>query len=291
MVLIAILSLIAGCSIAAPATTITSTPTKITTPSTQPSPLPSPSSVFLPTFTPSSFKSSTATNNTIEFGPRTLTNNVWGAPPGEILNSGVYLNQDSNSFGWYWRRKDPKILPGNSLVYPIYPSVRIGGSPSVASNSPYFPIKTTDIDSLRFDVDYDYPTLPTGAYNLAYELLFSDTNQPTPNLIPRAEVMIWIHTTFGQPQNTYQGDFFDGNNTYHLYSWVRSDGRLYASFNMDGQPQFQAHHTVDAKKLLSYLVIDPTWYLLGVEFGSEIVNGSGNLEVSKLNINLNGNLP
>ncbi len=179
--------------------------------------------------------------------------------------------------------------PGSTLILPIFPNVRVGGDLTVKSNSKYFPLLRGDITSLRFDVAYKYTIPPSGIYNLAYEMFFSDTDQP-PNT-PKAEVMIWIHATFGQPPSTYRGDYSDGNNTYHLYAWDREDGRFYASFIMDGQPVFEAQHTVDAKELLDQLDIDPKWYFLGTQMGSEIVKGSGKIEISQFSINLNGNKP
>ncbi|MBI2859448.1 MAG: hypothetical protein HYX90_10255 [Chloroflexi bacterium] len=216
-----------------------------------------------------------------------MTNNVWGAPQAETLVSGVYLGEDSR-FGWYWSRENPVLNPGNTFVQPIFPSVRVGGGPTVKSNSRHFPVLTSDIRSLRFDVTYSYLLPPTGAYNLAYEMFFSDTSQPSPDFRPKAEVMIWIHATFGQPPSAYRGEFTDGNNTYSLYSWVSRDGRLYASFIMEGDPQFEGRHAVNVKTLMDVLAIDPNWYLLGVELGSEIVDGSGRIEISKFSVNMNG---
>jgi hypothetical protein len=60
---------------------------------------------------------------------------------------------------------------------------------------------------------------------------------------------------------------------------------------MDGQPQFQAQHTADVKRLLANIAIDPNWYLLGVDLGSEIVAGTGKIEISQFNVNLNGAEP
>lgn len=225
--------------------------------------------------------------STIDFGSRRLTTNIWGAPQGETLDCGVFLNRDK-TFGWYWSRQNPQMNQGESFVHPIYPNVRIGASPLEKSNARQFPIKVGDLKALSFDVTYEYPALPTGAYNLSYEMFFSDTKTSGPNLVPKAEVMIWIHRTFTQPANAYEGDFSDGNNSYLLYSWVNSDGTTYSSFIMKGDPQLQGQHTVDAKALLDQLHLDPAWYMLGVQLGSEIVNGTGRIQINKLNVNVNG---
>jgi hypothetical protein len=227
--------------------------------------------------------------NTISFGPHTLTNNTWGAPKEEVLTSGIFLNED-NTFGWYWDRQDPlKMAPDDSFAKPIYPNVRIGATTSVKSNSRYFPVKLKDIKSLIFDVSYNYPTLPTGAYNLSYEIIISDKNKPDANLVPKAEVMIWLQRNlFGQPVNTYQYDISDQINTYGLYSWVMTDGHYYASFIMNGEPQFQGQYKVDAKIILDRLDLNPDWYVLGIQFGNEVVSGAGKIQIDQLVVTING---
>ncbi len=101
--------------------------------------------------------------------------------------------------------------------------------------------------------------------------------------------MIWIHASVKQPSKSYKGDFSDGLNTYELYSWVMSDGRLYYSFIMKGKPQQAAHHTVNTRKLLDKLELDPGLYIHGIELGNEVFSGSGKIEIDKFNVNLNGN--
>jgi hypothetical protein len=60
---------------------------------------------------------------------------------------------------------------------------------------------------------------------------------------------------------------------------------------MKGQPQFQAQHAADAKKVLDNLAFDAGWYIHGIELGSEILSGTGKIEISKLVVNMNGHEP
>lgn len=229
-----------------------------------------------------------ASTNTLNFDSRLLTNNVWGAPPGEVFSSGIYRNGDQD-YGWYWSRESPLASqPGSTLIFPLFPNVRVGGGPGVKSNSPNFPLLASDIALLKFESAYKYLTLPTGTYNLAYEMLFFDQAQPPSGLVPKAEVMIWIHATFTQPPSADRGFVSDGANYYHYFSWTREDGRLYAAFIMEGKPQFEALHSVDARALLNNVGIDPRWYLPGIELGSEIVKGSGKIRISRFSVNVNG---
>jgi hypothetical protein len=83
----------------------------------------------------------------------------------------------------------------------------------------YFLLKSGDLSSLNFWVNYHYLLPPTRAYNLAYQMHFSDTRKPGTGVPPKVEVMIWLHHTFGQPANAYQGNYVDGNVSYELYAW------------------------------------------------------------------------
>jgi hypothetical protein len=223
----------------------------------------------------------------IDFGSRRLVNNAWGAPSDEFLNSAVYLKAD-RCFGSDWKRPDPKGRSALSQIQPIYPSVRVGGSPWQASSTRQFPIKLDDIKSLQFDLAYSYPVKPTGSYDLAYDMFLLDTDKPSSSPCLKAEVMIWLHGTQNEPIHAYKGDFDDGYNKYALYSWQMDDGRLYYAFLMKGEPQMAANHTVDVKKLLGYLPLDSSWYVHGIELGNEVWSGSGNIEISRLSVRMNG---
>jgi hypothetical protein len=260
--------------------TISPAVTPITPPITTSSPV-----LTQPAWTPPPV---TSLRNTITFPAHTLTKNFWGAPPGETLSGDIFLNSDK-SYGWWWDRENPLMKPGVPGVLPIYPNVNVGADFGVISNSALFPVLESDIKQLSFSVDYQYLNPPTGEYNFAYQMYFSDVKNPGLNTAAKAEVMIWIHCTFKQPPTTYRGDYNDGNNTYSLYSWTMSDGRQYYSFVMLGDPSFRAKHTVDANKLMNNFWLNPSWYLLGVHLGNEVLDGTGAVQIQQLAINLNGN--
>ena len=223
----------------------------------------------------------------IDFHSRRLVNNTWGAPTGETLKSGVYVRANS-CFGSDWNRPEPRFQSASSQIQPIYPSVRIGGSPWEGSSCPQFPIKLGDLKSLSSEVAYTYPVKPTGVYDLAYDIFLLDSDKPCARPCLKAEVMIWLHGTATEPIYTYKGDFDDGINKYGLYSWEMPDGRLYYAFLMKGEPQYTANHTVDVRRLLGYLPLDSNWYIHGVELGNEVWHGSGNIEISSFSMSMNG---
>jgi hypothetical protein len=224
---------------------------------------------------------------TLDVDSLKLVNNQWGAPSDEKLTCAVYQNA-GQTFGWYWDRQDPKTRKGSPLVMPIYPSLRIGGNHVEQSALVSFPVQLSAVQSLTSSFNYDYPVAPTGVYDLAYDMFLLDKSQSGTAACRKAEVMIWMHGTLGQPPQTYKGDFSDGYNTYALYSFVMSDGRLYSAFILKAQPQFPTQHKVDIKKLLDKLDLDPNWYIPGIELGNEIVSGSGKIEISQFSLDLNG---
>jgi hypothetical protein len=236
-----------------------------------------------------SHRETTHPGDTIKLSSLKLVNNQWGAPASEQLSCAVFRSQDRN-FGWYWNRLDPGLKSGSQQVLPIYPSLRIGGNHREQSDVSYFPVRLGDVNSLSFQVDYKYLEIPTGVFDFAYDMFLLNTDKSDSNAERKAEVMIWLHGTLGQPPETYRGDFSDGYNTYKLYSFTMSDGRLYSSFIMKGQPQYQSQHKVDVKKLLEYVDLDPNWYIPGIELGSEVVDGSGKIEISQFFVELNGSV-
>jgi hypothetical protein len=141
---------------------------------------------------------------------------------------------------------------------------------------------------LSLEISYNYPTKPSGQYDLAYDIFFTESDKAEANPDRKAEVMIWIDGTAKEPPSCYKGDFSDGINTYSLYSWTMSDGRLYYAFLMKDPKQSQVDLKVDARKLLDNLKLNPDWYVHGIELGNEIWSGSGQIDISSLNINLNG---
>ena len=223
----------------------------------------------------------------IDFSSKRLINNLWGAPPEEILSCEVYLTENK-TYGWHWDRPDPLTKPGINGCQPLYPNVRTGGCPWEPSIVAEFPVKLSEVKTLQLDVEYSYSESPTGIYNLAYDMFLSDTNQASSDPKPEAEIMIWLQHTLQQPADAYIGDVSDGINTYGYYSFTMQNGRLYYAFLLKEQTPLKGQLTVDVKKLMDYLELDPNWYLHGVEFGNEVINGSGKIEISKNDVNLNG---
>jgi hypothetical protein len=67
-----------------------------------------------------------------------------------------------------------------------------------------------------------------------------------------------------------------------------ADGRTYYSFVLRSSSASQGQYQIDAGKLLSQIKLNSNWLLHGVEFGTEVYNGSGQIHISQFGITLNG---
>jgi hypothetical protein len=222
----------------------------------------------------------------IMINSHSLMNNVWGAPKEETTDAGVYLNSDG-TFGWYWDRPNPKMKSGAKSVLPIYPSMRMGGNCWERTKLAPFPLRLGEVNSLTFDIEYQYSSVPTGCYDLAYDIFLSDPNQPDSAPPIKAEVMIWLDGSQKQPKQHFKGFISDGNHNFALYSWVMTDGRAYYSFILQDNPPHQGSYAIDGKKLLDQLGLEPGLLIHGIEFGNEVWNGSGKIEIQKFSITVN----
>lgn len=221
-------------------------------------------------------------------GQYIVINNLWGAPKSETLSGNIFQDQDG-SFGWSWSRLSPMVNSGQTSIQPIYPSIRIGGNRWDRVKSAFFPVAVKDVNALSFSIAYNYLNIPTGSFDLSYDMFLSEPDQPDSSPQIAAEVMIWMQGTSKQPDKYYKGDVSDGTNTFALYSWTMPDGRQYYSFLLKGQPQYQAQYSINAKALLDQLHLDSSLLIHGVEFGNEVWNGSGQILITHFGINLNGN--
>lgn len=226
-------------------------------------------------------------------GTRRIQTNMWGVPTTEIIpfeKNCIFINED-DTVGWKWDRPDPKPLPGETYTAPTYPDITTGTSPWGGYNSnPNLPVKVSDISSLTLSVDYHYPVLPSPSdgLNFAYDAWILDKKKPDKETLrTKKELMIWVNRQ-NVPMPAPQAQVSDGINLYDLDAWTG-----YNAFILNvPPPSGAASHKVDVKKLLDYLVahdlIPANWYLAEIALGNEIWKSRGQINIDKMEINLNG---
>lgn len=227
----------------------------------------------------------------IENRYRRLHNNIWGATSIERdlrkIKIYVYYRFD-DKFGWEWNRPDPR--PNSSTyISPIYPEVIIGNPFGERySTTSYFPIQLKNITNWNIDLEYRYTKLPTGKFNLAYDIWFFDKLGPNDK---KAEVMIWPYGYLGTPIKYVS----DGINEYGLYYRAPNGGQYwpYYTFVLKNQNSISTstvYHKVNIKRLLDSISgnLNGSWIVPGIELGNEVGRGYGRIEISKYIINING---
>lgn len=241
----------------------------------------------------------------IVFGSRCLIENVWGLAPDEIfpLSDNCIFRVNDITYGWKWKRSNPKPQPGQQNPYPIFPSVNIGRSawgidpkdPCTDTVPKSLPKRLSDIKSFSCNLAYQYITLPSisDEYNFAYDIWVTTTPTPTGNLSERREIMVWLNKIGCYPAGNDTGKRFtdpDTNIAYDLYYYP--DYHVY-SFIMGDIPASPGihNHKINLKSLLDFLVkngyVTNDLYLSQICLGNEIYRGTGKIYIYNLALVVN----
>ena len=222
-------------------------------------------------------------------------NNVWGqgAISGEDRLQ-CLLKRAANGkvqYGWRWR------WPRGAGNVKAYPEVLFGYKPwSAFSTTPDLPRRISAIDELT--VAYDVSLRGRGQYNLAFDIWVTGSDRPTPSDITH-EIMIWV----GEPARAWEpypgkrvGTARIGGAAYDLYikphaEWLPEHGApnvVYIAFNARAA---RLSGGIDVKEFLDYLTkndyLPADGYVASVEFGNEIMYGSGELWLKSYEISVN----
>ena len=211
------------------------------------------------------------------------SNNVWNK--GDITDYEQCLLKrvvgGKNQYGWRWR------WPVDEGDVKAYPEVIYGHKPwSSSTTTSDLPRQISSINQLQ--VNYEVELTASGDYNLAFEMWVTSSNPPTPETITH-EIMIWVDRTF-KPQGA---EFLvaeveiDGV-TYDLYINSEYDqGHTYIAFA--SHPD-QLSGTLNFEKFLAYLIdhghLPTNHYVTSVELGNEVIQGTGELWLRNLQINV-----
>ncbi len=218
----------------------------------------------------------------IEAGEYMLSNNVWGK--GDITDYEQCIRYISENevtrLGWSW------IWPAteNNSVK-AYPEIIFGWKPwNAHSTTNQLPAKIADISTLTSSftlIDYTM----SGIGNLAYDIWITADSLPSGNNI-RHELMIWLKKENQTPGGVFVAQVTIDNVVYDYYraDW---DWTYFAFVNNSGEEIT----TVAIDKFLSYLKtqhdISDTEFVASIEFGSEIIAGSGRVLLEGYRIKVN----
>jgi hypothetical protein len=224
-----------------------------------------------------------------------LFNNVWNSSvAGSFAWRQCVVQRQvgtSTQYGWTWVWPDPGVA-----VY-AYPGIGVGNS--AYSNGPHgdsrFPVRISAVN--RMIVSYDVETVATGSRNLAAEMWITSTpiTQPDPSVIA-TEFMIWSETVPANrtPSGTKRADVTIDGVAWEV--WVAenfgadiSDHRwTYIAYRAKTSTPTIAY---DVRKLLGDAInrgyVDSSHYISDVQFGNEVMAGSGTTWVKSFSVTIN----
>lgn len=221
---------------------------------------------------------------TFQEGPYKYENNVWGSAKAQGKFEQCLLKREvlgRTQYGWRWD------WPGFDKTVFSYPQIIFGWKPWSGGDSTdsRFPVRISSIEALT--LSYGVVTEASGSYNLAPEiwLIGAGTQASTaanPSIIT-AEVMFWMDYKSGaQPAGRVVSTPVLDGITYELWKedsiGDKGDGTGWVLFSFKS-PKIQHRGSVSVHSMLQHLVeakhVSPEDQVASVEFGNEVMGGSG----------------
>jgi hypothetical protein len=207
-----------------------------------------------------------------------ISNNVWGKGNVTDYSQRIFYDSGSSRFGWDWR------WPYNPSQVRGYPEVIYGKKPWNASSTvAHLPCPILDAN---LEVEFDLSTEATGVYNTAFDIWLTGTKEARPEDI-LFEIMIWIDNHGMRPLGSVRDTVEIGGMRYDVWvsKRVGEYGWTYICFKAV-QPYLTGK--IDLGAIMRYLtsagLVEDTVFLADVEFGNEIIYGSGETIVSTYRI-------
>lgn len=166
-----------------------------------------------------------------------------------------------------------------------YPSLMFGVSPygdtrNVADTAHTFPIKLSDLVSMKADFDTSFSGQKSG-FNVAYDIWFTNTPNGGASTVTN-ELMIWTHKGSFDPFGTMLGSFDAGGVKGKIYT----SGTYVAIVTDQEMPKGSIDLAAVFKTLQTMGILSANNYVASVQLGSEVSTGNGSLTVNSLSLSV-----
>ena len=241
----------------------------------------------------------------VEWPPLRFENNTWGRLGLTDYDQCILAREGEAGieFGWRWD------WPPDRGQVRGYPEVHYGLKPffDVPSSAPDMPIRISDIQEMT--VRYDVDITAEGIYNLAFDMLLS----PDASFkVVSHEIMVWVDRSEGLYGVGGEGAIFDSasidgaaynfhrQDNFDPYNITQPPGEVPDYTNSIQQflltdcpcPANRYSGTLDMAAFYDWLVdeghVDPSYYVTVIEFGNEVVEGTGETWLREYEVTVRG---
>ena len=225
--------------------------------------------------------------DSIRWNEFTLHSNQWGLYKIKKGNYQQRIYKENGIVGWDWQ------VPTKSYGVIGYPMIQIGVDPwtkliNVNKSNFYQDLTKTR----QFDVTYSAKLNTTKEkYNLAFDFWLHTSEKVGYENIA-TEVMIWEDYQKFKPFGKKKGTILTSNGSYTVYIGKIYKKELQKGWNyiafVRNQPRTQG--SLNIMDFISYLksnqLLGEGIYLSSFEFGTEILNASGSIQIQQYDINI-----
>ncbi|MET3973073.1 hypothetical protein ABID62_009179 [Bradyrhizobium sp. S3.9.1] len=219
-----------------------------------------------------------------------VANNAWN--PGSLVDGVDYTIQSTSNLnnlteGTTFQWSFPTVT---DLYSPVraYPDIIFGVAPygdtvNATDTTHTFPMQLGNIAALTADYSTTYSGDTTG-FNVSFDIWLTSAPNGDGSTVTN-EIMIWTHGNAFQPWGDAIGKYSNG-----AYSGTFYHTGTYTALILDNDVPagtFDINSVFDSLKSLN-VVSDKEW-LASVDFGSEVISGSGSLTINNLDLSLTTN--
>ncbi len=215
-------------------------------------------------------------------GEYLLSNNVWGKGSITEYEQCIACTElkSGREFRWEWS------WPETGSNVKAYPEIIYGWKPwNAQSTTDELPRPLADIDSIIVSFRKTVSVL-NGSGNLAFDIWITSTDIPSGSVI-RHEIMIWLERSVLAPGGTRRGTEVIDGRVFEFYKgefdWT------YLAFVSLSTADIEA---IDLAGFFRYLIAEnyilAGEYLASIEFGNEVVSGSGETVIRDYTIEVYG---
>ncbi|MBN1799345.1 MAG: hypothetical protein JW822_12260 [Spirochaetales bacterium] len=220
--------------------------------------------------------------NEITLGEFILSNNTWNKGNVRNYDQCIFQMQKHSvfPFGWKWD------WPLDEYQVRAYPEIIYGWKPwSSRSTTKTLPVRISEMKEII--ATYEIQMSVDGRYNLAFDIWLNRSSRPGGNNISR-ELMIWLDRNAMIPAGSLMGnvmiagewyEFFIGNASHAAWTYI-----AFVKINPELKGDTKIHEFVN------YLVknnhISAQEYIACIEFGNEIISGSGETVIKQYAISV-----